>query len=488
MNQEKEKFQLRNWELVSVNPNNRNWAWSDYFNYWAVSIQSVIGFSLIASFYLLYDLNSIIVLLGCLIATFLVFIFANIMGKTSQSSGLPFPVILRLSMGFNGARYIGMLRGLVGIFMFGAQTFFISKSIGYLIRIILFQVDNQSFLLSNEYMLMFFNGLNPLDWFALFITLLFQFFLFTKGQEMNRIFLKFSALIVYFGLAIFFIMIISENYSELINSLKLSTNVENVIAKKNLLPLFYITGTMFAYFSILIVNYGDFSRYAKNNKEMKLGNFSLIINLVIFSFFALLLTIGADIILTKNSISTEKLLTNPTDIIAKFDNNILTLFSLIFILISMLSTNLIANYIPSQNALINFLPNSLNIKRTSYIIIFFSLLIGGFWLSIFSQSNTIFIIDNITGFFGPIFGIVVADFYYIKKQKINHKELFYPKENTEYIYSSGWNYKAIYSLIIGFIFSASTIWNVSLNSLQSFGWIIGAFISFILYFLLNNDK
>ena len=486
MNQEKENFQLRNWELVSVNPNNRNWVWSDYFNYWAISIQSVIGFSLIASFYLLYDLNSIIVLSGCLIATFLVFIFTSIIGKTSQSSGLPFPVILRLSMGFNGARYIGMLRGLVGIFMFGAQTFFISKSIGYLIRIFLYQVDNQ--ILSNEYLLMFFNGLNPLDWFALFITLLFQIYLFTKGPETNRIFIKFSAFFVYFGLVIFFIIIISENYNELVNSLILSTNIENAISKKNILPLFYITGTMFAYFSILIVNYGDFSRYAKNNKEMKLGNFSLIINLIIFSFFALLLTIGADIILTKNSISTEKLLTNPTDIVATFNNSTLTVFSLVFILVSMFSTNLIANYIPSQNALINFLPNSLNLNRASYIIIFFGLLIGGFWLSIFSQTNIIFIIDNITGFFGPIFGVMVADFYYVKKQKINHKELFYPKENTEYIYSSGWNYKAIYSLIIGFIFSASTIWNASLNSLQSFGWIIGALISFILYFLLNNDQ
>ena len=458
MNQEKENFQLRNWELVSVNPNNRNWVWSDYFNYWAISIQSVIGFSLIASFYLLYDLNSIIVLSGCLIATFLVFIFTSIIGKTSQSSGLPFPVILRLSMGFNGARYIGMLRGLVGIFMFGAQTFFISKSIGYIIR------------------------------FALFISLLFQLYLFTKVPETNRIFIKFSAFFVYFGLVIFFIIIISENYNELVNSLILSTNLENAISKKNILPLFYITGTMFAYFSILIVNYGDFSRYAKNNKEMKLGNFSLIINLIIFSFFALLLTIGADIILTKNSISTEKLLTNPTDIVATFNNSTLTVFSLVFILVSMFSTNLIANYIPSQNALINFLPNSLNLNRASYIIIFFGLLIGGFWLSIFSQTNIIFIIDNITGFFGPIFGVMVADFYYVKKQKINHKELFYPKENTEYIYSSGWNYKAIYSLIIGFIFSASTIWNVSLNSLQSFGWIIGALISFILYFLLNNEQ
>ncbi len=482
MNQQIEKFQLRNWELVSVNPNNRNWVWSDYFNYWAVSIQSVIGFSLIASFYLLYDLNSIIVLSGCLIAVFLVFILTNIIGKASQSTGLPFPVILRLSMGLNGARYIGMLRALVGIFMFGIQTFFISKSLGYLFRILLYQIDNQ--ILTNEYLLIFIFGLNPLDWFSLFITLLFQLYLFTKGPETNRIFLKFSAFFIYFGLIVFFIIIISENYNELISSLLISTNLENAISKKNILPLFYITGTMFAYFSILIVSYGDFSRYAKNNKEMQLGNFTLIFNLIIFSFFAILLTLGSDIILTKNSISIERLLTNPNDIIAKFNNSFLTVFSLVFILISMISTNLIANYIPSQNALINFLPNSLSLRKTSYVVIFLGLVVGGFWLSIFSQPSIILIFDNLSAFFGPIFGIVIADYYYVKKQKINHKELFYPKENSEYIYSSGWNHKAIFSLIIGFIFSASTIWNVNLSVLESFGWIIGALISFILYMLL----
>ena len=482
MNQEKEKFQVRNWELVSINPNNRNWVRSDYFNYWAVSIQSVIGFSLIASFYLLYDLNSIIVLSGCLIATLLIFILTNIIGKISQNTGLSFPVILRLSMGFNGARYVGMLRGLVGIFMFGVQTFFISKSIGYIIRIFLNQIDNQ--ILSNEYLLMFFFGLNPLDWFSLLITLLLQFYLFTKGPKINKAFLKFSALFVYFGLTIFFIMVIGENYNELVKSLILSTKIPNPIAKENLSPLFYVTGTMFTYFSILVVSYGDFSRYAKNKKEMYFGNFGLIINLIIFSFFALLLTLGGDIILTKNLINVERLLTNPNDIIGKFDNNALTVFSLIFILVSMFSTNLIANFIPSQNALINFLPNSLNLNKASFIIIFFGLIVGGFWISIFSQSTSIFFFDSITAFFGPIFGVVVADYYYIKKQKINHKELFYPIESTEYIYSSGWNYKAIYSLVIGFIFSASTIWNSDLIFLQSFGWIIGAFVSWIIYYLL----
>ena len=112
---------------------------------------------------------------------------------------------------------------------------------------------------------------------------MFQLYLFTKGPETNRIFLKFSAFFIYFGLIVFFIIIISENYNELINSLLISTNLENAISKKNILPLFYITGTMFAYFSILIVSYGDFSRYAKNNKEMQLGNFTLIFNLIIFS-------------------------------------------------------------------------------------------------------------------------------------------------------------------------------------------------------------
>ena len=147
---------------------------------------------------------------------------------------------------------------------------------------------------------------------------------------------------------------------------------------------------------------------------------------------------------------------------------------------------MIANYVPSQNALINFLPNSMSLNKASYVIIFLGLLVAGFWLSIFSKPNIIIFFDNLMAFFGPIFGVVVADYYFVKKQKINHKELFYPKENSEYDYSSGWNYKAMYSLIIGFIFSVSTLWNVNLISLQSYGWIIGAFVSYIIYYLLSK--
>ena len=484
MNQEIEKFQLRNWELVSINPNKKNWHWPDYFCYWAVSIQSVIGFSLIGSIYLLYDLNSIVVFLACLFATILIYFFSNVIGKISQTSGLSFPVILRLSMGFNGARYVGMIRGLVGIFMFGVQTFFISKSIGYLIRIFIHNYESQ--FLNHEFLLIFFFGMNLIDWISILLTLLLQLFLFSKGPDTNRIFIRFSALFVYSGLIVFLFIIVSEHLNDLINSLELTVITQDIVSRKNVIPFITITGTMFAYFSILLLNYGDFSRYAKSVTEMKKGNLSLILNLILFSIFSLLTILGSDIILTKNAIQVEKLLTNPTDIIGKFDNDFLTVISLFFILAASLSSNLIANYIPSQNSLINFFPNILNLKRSGIIIFILGLIVGMLWLGLFSKNFIMNGFNTVAAFFGPIFGVIISDYYFIRKEKINHKELFYPKETTEYIYTDGWNYKAIYSIIIGFIFSASTIWNVSLISLQSFAWIIGFFVSFVLYYLLTK--
>ena len=141
MNQNKSNYSSSNWELVSINPNEKNWDWLDLFFFWGNNIQRIIAFSLIGSLYLIYDLNVFVVLFGSLIGSLLVYFFANLIGKPSQKYGLPFPVILRTSFGIKGAKYFGLARGLVGIFMFGIQTYFLSKLLVYLIRILLFTVD-----------------------------------------------------------------------------------------------------------------------------------------------------------------------------------------------------------------------------------------------------------------------------------------------------------------------------------------------------------
>ena len=82
---------------------------------------------------------------------------------------------------------------------------------------------------------------------------------------------------------------------------------------------------------------------------------------------AVFITLGTDIFFNKQLINLESVLTNPTDIIAQLDQTNITITVLIFVIISSVGTNLIANYIPSSYSLINFIPNKLSIKSSGLI-------------------------------------------------------------------------------------------------------------------------
>ncbi len=484
MNQNKIKNSLINWELVSVNPNDKNWDWKDLFCFWGNNIQSLIGFSLIASLYLVYELNVFVVLFGTLIASVFIYFFANLIGKPSLKYGLPFSVILRSSMGIRGAKYFGIFRGLVGIFMFGIQTYFLSRLFSYLIRISFFSFDNT--FLDQDIFLIFFLGLNIIDWVAFIFTIILQVILFSKSHTLNRSIIRFSAVTVYSGMLIFFLVVFLYDVKTTSAAFIDIFSINNFFNKSNLIPLITVVGSVFSYFSIVIVNYGDFSRYVKNESELKKGNLSLILNLLLFSFFAVFIVIGADIFLNKNLENMERILTNPTDIIGKIDNIELTIIVLFFIIISSASTNLIANYVPTQNTLLNLFPSKLNLKTTAFIIAILGFIIGIFWLPLLSQIGILAFVDTFGAFFGPLFSIMVIDYYLVKKTNLDNNEIFSFKEKSLYFYSNGWHIKAIYSLVLGFIFSASTIWNESLMIFHSFSWMIGAFISSLTYYLLVN--
>ena len=482
MNQPKVKYSLSNWDLVTVNPNYKNWNWKDLFCFWSVNVQSVIGFSLIASLYIIYSLNTFVVFFGTLLGSFFVYIFCNLIGKPSQKFGLPFAVLLRSSLGFNGAKLFGLIRSLVGIFLFGIQTYFLSKIFGYLIRIMIYSIDNS--FLDHEIFLTFFLGLNIIDAISFGVVIIFQTLLFSIGIQNNKKLINYSAVLVYAGMIMFFLVIFLSDVKLTTNAFLNILNPEELFNKNNIAPLITVAGTIFAYFSIIIVSFGDFSRYVKNESELNKGNLSLVLNLIIFSFFSIFIVTGSDFFLNQRFQGLEQILTNPTDIIGKFDNLQITIIVLLFIIIASASTNLVANYIPSQYSLINFAPNKLTLKSASFIISFLGLLIGIFWLTVLSQIGILSFIDTFSCFFGPIFGVVIADYYLIKNENLSNKDLYSVETESEYYYSRGWHLKGAYSILLGFIFSASTIWNTNLMFLQSYSWIIGALISWITYYLL----
>ena len=99
--------------------------------------------------------------------------------------------------------------------MFGIQTYFLSKAIVYLVRIAIFSFD--SALLNQDIFLIFFLGLNIIDWFSIIIVILLQGFLFTNGMIFNKKLIKFSAISVYIGMIIFFFLV-------LLTDVKFTTN------------------------------------------------------------------------------------------------------------------------------------------------------------------------------------------------------------------------------------------------------------------------
>ena len=190
--------------------------------------------------------------------------------------------------------------------------------------------------------------------------------------------MRFSAVTVYSGMLIFFLVVFLYDVKVVSAAFADIFSINSLFDKGNIAPLITVVGTIFAYFSIVIVNYGDFSRYVKNENELKKGNLSLILNLLLFSFFAVFIVIGSDIFLNKNLENMERILTNPTDIIGKINNTELTVIVLFFIILSSASTNLIANYVPTQNTLLNLMPSKLNLKTSAIIIAFLGFGIGIF--------------------------------------------------------------------------------------------------------------
>ena len=387
-------------------------------------------------------------------------------------------------MGFNGAKYLGLLRALVGIFMFGVQTYIISKAFGYLIRILIFTVDSS--LLSRDIFSFFLIGIDFVDWVSFSAVIIFQTLMFSVGINFNKRLINYSAITVYLGMIIFFFGVLLSDVKLTSQAFVELLDYKNLLYSENIFALLSVAGAIFTYFSIIIVSFGDFSRYVKNESELKKGNLSLIANLIIFSFFSVFIVIGSDVFLNLRFLDLSSILTNPTYIVGKFDNTSITVIAIFFIIISSASTNLVDNFIPSQYSLINFFPNSLNLKSASYLILIASFLVGIFWLTVLSQIGVLSFVYTLSSFFGPLFGVMIADYYLINSKSISNKDIYSTEAKSIYYFSKGWHIKGLYSMLIGFIFSASSIWNPNLMFLQSFAWIIGAIISLITYYLLTK--
>jgi NCS1 family nucleobase:cation symporter-1 len=452
---------LWNEDLAPLPPEKRNWGWFEIFNVWNNDIQSLFGYTLAASLFLSYGLNGWATLAAIVLAGFFVMLLVNLTGKPSVRYGVPYPVIARASMGVKGAKFPALVRGIVAIFWYGVQTYFASTAVALLIRSLLgVEAGAEGFL-----------GMSGIDWVAYVIVAVFQVGLFMMGIDWVGRFLNWAGPFVYaVMIALALVIWWQAGNGLLVEMGNIFSGVEAENDRGPVIGFIAVMGTMIAYFAAVVINFGDFSRFVKSERAMKVGNFwGLPVSMAFFSFIALFITAGTVVLFGER-------LTNPAEIVERVDNIWLTIIAAITFFAATVGINLVANFIPPAYDLANLAPSRISAKTGGIITAVIAFFIGGLWVSAISQMGIAGFVDTLGAFLAPLYGILVADYYLIRRRRLNLQDLFSTAPTGNYYYDGGWNRTAIIAFAVAAVFSVGTVWVPALSALSGFGWVIGALL------------
>jgi nucleobase:cation symporter-1, NCS1 family len=310
----------------------------------------------------------------------------------------------------------------------------------------------------------------------------FQVALFWQGIDKIKGFLNFAGPFVYVVMLVLMTIIWYQAGSELIPAVGTIFSGNTTYEGSAIAAFVAIVGTMVAYFAAVVINFGDFTRFVRTEREMKIGNLvGLPLNVAFFSFIALIITAGTLVLF-------GEAMTNPTDIIERVDALPLTLIAAVTFFAATVGINLVANFIPPAYDLANLFPGKISFRIGGLLTAIIAFPIGALWVSVISQIGIAGFVNALGAIVAPFYGIIVVDYYLVKRRKLNMQQLFSADPNGAYYYVKGWNQKALLAFVCAAVFSISTVWVPALSDLNGYGWLIGAFLGGLFYYFLMDKK
>lgn len=456
--------------LNPVGAHEKSWGWFAIFNIWANDVQSLFGYTLVASLFISFGVGGWTAFAALIAAGLFVMWMVNLSGAAGEKYGIPYPVLARASLGTEGAKLPAVLRSTVAVFWYGVQVYFASTAVALLLRSLTGASGGAEVL-----------GLTGIDWLSFFLVWVFHIVIFWRGMGWVETFLNIAGPFVYLVMIGLVVVLWDRADGQLLQATAtIFANPEGTWATE-FKGFIAIVGTMVAYFAAVMINFSDFSRYAKDKQAMKLGNLTgLPLNMILFSALALLTTGGAAVVFGEAII-------NPTEIIERADSVLLSVIAAITFFAATVGINLVANFIPAVNGIANLSPEKISFRKAGIITSLFALVIGGFWHSFISEFGISGFVNTLGATLAPIFGIMIVDYYLHRRQQLNLDEL-YDMAGGRYHYVEGWNRLAVKAFALAAVFSVATVWVPWFEFLQGYNWVIGALLGGVIYHLLAQGK
>lgn len=467
---------LINADLAPIPSSKRKWGAWNYAALW-ISMSLCIPTYMLASSLIGGGMNWWQAILTIFLGNTIVLIPMILNGHAGAKYGIPFPVFARASFGTKGANIPALLRAIVACGWFGIQTWIGGAAIYNILRAwspTLPEIDNSS---------LFPQAIPMICFFAFWLLNMFIVYL---GVESIKKLLVFKAIFLpVAALALLFWAISAAN------GLGPILEQPSKLTGSSFWNYFFpaLTG-MVGFWATLSLNIPDFTRYAKSQQAQIRGQaIGLPSSMTLFAFIGVVVTSATAIVYGST-------IWDPVALAGRFENKMMVTFAMLAVAISTLATNIAANIVSPANDFSNLAPTKINFRTGGYITGIVGILIFP-WKLIADPNGYIFTwLIAYSSLLGPIGGIMIADYYFIRKQVLNVDDLY--NHQGQYSFSNGFNRFAIIALVLGILpnvpgfllqikLVSSTAFPEWISHLYNYAWFVGFFVSAILYILLMRS-
>ncbi|KAF5323194.1 hypothetical protein D9758_016729 [Tetrapyrgos nigripes] len=480
-----------NKDMDPVPVHQRTWSTRNYIAYWISDATNVAVWEL-ASSMLAVGLSWRQALPAIAVGHVIIAVVMVLNGTVGARLHIAFPVLNRSSFGFWFSYFSVISRIILAMFWFGIQTYTGSQCVYQMLKAIWPSTARIPNRLSEG------ANITTVGMMCYFIYWIIQFPLMLVSPQKIRHFFMLKAIIVPFAWIAILIWAMVRVPPRVALEPKHTALSGSDLSWAWLSSLNSALGI----YSTLAVNIPDFTRYAKNERAQ------FVQLLIIPTIFTLIGFVGIAVT-SAGEVLYGETLWNPTLLIDRWDNRAAAFFASFSFVLATLGTNISANSLSAANDMTGeycrfspflhrsrsismtvLFPRYINIRRGQAICA----LLGGWllcpWEILASAPGFLNFMNGYTVFLGPFAGIMVTDYWFIHKCKLDVPAMYDP--NGRYKYWNGINWRAFVALLFsvfpsfpGLIASINT--NVSVgNSKHIFdiAWLYGfCTASFIFYVL-----
>jgi NCS1 family nucleobase:cation symporter-1 len=374
--------------------------------------------------------------------------------------GIPFPVFVRASFGVRGANVPAVLRALVACGWFGIQTWIGGQAIAAMLSIL------WSIKVSQSVVFACFSAF----WVLNIVVIL-------RGIETIK-FLEGIAAPFMLCVGLLLLWWVTSQAGGLGPVLSTPSKFKSTAEFfKFFIPS--LTG-MVGFWATVALNIPDFTRYAKSQRDQALGQaIGLPAAMTLYSFIGVAVTSASVVIFGQP-------IWDPVVLLTRFNRPVVAFIALIALLIATLNTNVAANVVSPSNDFSNLNPRRISFRTGGIITGIIGVLMMP-WKLLGDFSDYIFgWLVGYSGLLGPIAGIMIADYFILRKCELDVNALYHA--DGKYAYTRGVNWNAIIALVVGIAVALIGLIVPALRWLYDYAWFVGFFVAGILYLSLMKKE